>query len=224
MSERFALYYAPSTTSLLWERAQIWLGAEPDGTDGPALSAGERLPLVRSARRYGFHATIKAPMALRAGQSRDSLMDAVDRFAAVTAPVEIGPLVIKPLKGFLALVPEVQGSALTGFAQSVVEAFDGFRAPMAAEDRERRLRSGLSARQTELLDQFGYPYVAEEFRFHMTLTDRLEDSVIGTVQAAAEDWFAPALKAPFSLDQLVIFGEAAPGAPFARQESFVLRG
>ena len=59
MSERFALYYAPSTKSLLWERAQIWLGAESDGTDGPVLSAGERLPLVRSARRYGFHATIK---------------------------------------------------------------------------------------------------------------------------------------------------------------------
>lgn len=224
MTERFALYYAPSEDSLLWERAQIWLGAASGRTDGPALPVTERLPLVRSARRYGFHATIKAPMPLRAGQSRESLTEAVERFTARLKPVEIGLLVIKELKGFLALVPEVQGEALTAFAQTVVEAFEGFRAPMTAEDRARRLQSGLSTRQTELLDQFGYPYVAEQFGFHMTLTDRLSEEDIATVKAAADDWFAPALKSPFLLDQLVVFREASPGEPFTREASFLLRG
>jgi hypothetical protein len=32
------------------------------------------------------------------------------------------------------------------------------------------LRAGLSARQAEHLTKWGYPYVFEDFRFHMTLT------------------------------------------------------
>ena len=159
MSERFALYYAPSTKSLLWERAQIWLGAESDGTDGPVLSAGERLPLVRSARRYGFHATIKAPMALRAGQSRDSLMDAVDRFAAVTAPGAVLPIA-QALAVELGCEPVVVAerdrpayaeaiATATTFSRAVVQQATGLLADIGVE----RPGSFLSALVRSAVDQ-----------------------------------------------------------------------
>src|SRR5438445_432365 len=35
--------------------------------------------------------------------------------------------------------------------------------------------TGLSARQAELLARWGYPYVHDEFRFHMTLTGPIAD-------------------------------------------------
>ena len=69
MTERFAIYFAPSATSNLWERAATWLGR--DASNGELFSgtvAGidrdRLLNLTQSANRYGFHATLKAPMAL----------------------------------------------------------------------------------------------------------------------------------------------------------------
>jgi hypothetical protein len=40
-------------------------------------------------------------------------------------------------------------------------------------ERNRRLAQPLTARQIGHLDRWGYPYVFEDFRFHMTLTARL---------------------------------------------------
>jgi hypothetical protein len=54
-----------------------------------------------------------------------------------------------------------------------VREFDGFRAPLTPEDRARRNPSALTPRQCDYLDRFGYPYVMEDFRFHMTLTGRI---------------------------------------------------
>ena len=52
--------------------------------------------------------------------------------------------------------------------------FDSFRAPLTPEDRARRNPSALTPRQRDYLDRWGYPYVLEDFRFHMTLTGRLD--------------------------------------------------
>jgi hypothetical protein len=50
-----------------------------------------------------------------------------------------------------------------------LRAFDSFRAPLSAGDRERRMSAGLTPVQLELLDRWGYPYVLDQFQFHMTL-------------------------------------------------------
>ncbi len=64
-------------------------------------------------------------------------------------------------------------SRLQAFAAKCLEGFDFFRAPLSAADRERRTNSQLTRRQLELLDRWGYPYVLDEYRFHMTLTGPL---------------------------------------------------
>ena len=164
-------------------------------------------------------------MALDARLEGKDLDRAVKAWAEVHAPVDIGPLVLKSLDGFLALVPADQSEALTDFVAAVVTDFDGFRAPMTPEDRAKRVAGGrLTARQIELIDRLGYPYVLEEFRFHMTLTDRLASADADRIGRATAEWFAPVVGQDMVLDRLVLFSEAEPGAPFRRLRDYPLIG
>lgn len=230
MTERYAIYYAPAEDDPLWGRAAEWLGRDPsDGSSFATPVAGiERDRLVAltvSARRYGFHATMKPPMPLGDGKTAEALAEALGAFAATQAPVEIGPLRVASLDGFLALIPDDQPPALTDLAGRVVEHFDEYRAPLDEFERTRRLAGGpLSDRQIELLERFGYPYVLDQFRFHMTLTDRLAEADHADLERAAESWFASDVGTVRRLDRLALFHESEPGAPFARVAEFVLEG
>ena len=165
MSDRFAIYYAPPHDSALWRRAEEW------------LAQSDVQPISVSARRYGFHATIKAPMALADGTDRAGLEMALANFARTHGPVALGRLAVTPIEGFLALTTTPQPQGLTDFAATVVTAFEPFRAALEPADRARRLKAPLSVGQIELLDAYGYPYVLEQFQFHMTLTDWLEQEL-----------------------------------------------
>ena len=227
MSHRFAIYFAPDPASALWRRSAAWLGRdaqtnEPDPETVPDIGAATLHTVTRSARRYGFHATIKAPMILAEGATREGLDKALAEFALTQTPVNVGPVEIASLDGFLAIVPKAQPQDLTDFVTLCVTTFERFRAPMATEDRDGRVAKGLTPRQIELLDQFGYPYVMEEFRFHMTLTDRLVVPERETMMAAAQSWFAPAMPEQLTLDRLSLFEEPEPGAPFVRVADYPL--
>lgn len=210
MTERFAIYFAPSRDSALARRAEAWLGR-------PELKA-----LTVSARKYGFHATLKAPMALRPGTGRSQLEAAVAAYARTHPGVELGRLEVRLLDGFVALVPAVHARPITDFAADIVTAFEGLRQPLDAGERARRLRAPLSDRQVQLLDKYGYPYVLEQFQFHMTLTDRLTAEQREQWAPAARAWFAAELALPVRLDRLVLFHEPEPGAAFRRLDDYVL--
>jgi putative phosphonate metabolism protein len=225
MTERFAIYFAPSATSNLWERAAVWLGRDAD--DGELFSGAvagidrnRLLNLTQSANRYGFHATLKAPMRLDEGMDEAALRNALRQFAARYQPLDLGRLHIASLDGFLALVTG-DNAMLQDFAAIVVTEFDAMRAPMTERERAARA-AGLSPRQLELLDLYGYPYVLEQFRFHMTLTDRLEQDEARDIAAAAATWFGPVLDAPVLLDRLCLFHEPDAGKPFRRIADFKL--
>ena len=227
MPDRFGIYFAPSVTSPLWLLATQWLGR--DATTGEAFEAitgglppSRRFALTEAARRYGFHATLKAPMALGQGLKRQDLDAALKAFAGANTPIDIGPIVLRPIDGFLALVPDVQSAQLTTFAARCVADFDPLRAPLGEADRAKRVASGLTSRQIELLDHYGYPYVFEEFRFHMTLTDRLQGTDHDLAFLAAQSWFAPILRQNLLLDRLVLFHEAEAGEPFVRLRDYPL--
>jgi len=211
MTERFAIYFAPARDSRLAQRAEAWL-AQPD------LRAE-----TKSARRYGFHATLKAPMALAPGVDRVELEAALADFSGRTAVVEM-QLAPRLIGGFVALTAEPQPPALTDLAARVVVAFEPLRAALGPAERARRLKAPLTARQIELVDRYGYPHVLEEFQFHMTLTDWLADEQCALLQMRAAAWFAEVLSAPVMLDRLVLFHEAEPGAAFRRLDDFLLKG
>jgi putative phosphonate metabolism protein len=226
MTERFAIYFAPSATSNLWERAAVWLGRDAnDGDlfDGPVagIDRDRLLNFTQSANRYGFHATLKAPMSLAEGTTEADLRAAISAFAAQHSPIDLGKPQLTSLDGFLALLVDDK-EQLQDFAAHVVETFDPFRAPMTIKDREARVGKGLTERQIELLDAYGYPYVFEEFRFHMTLSDRLGEADAAEITPAAQTWFSPVLDEPLLLDRLSLFHEPDTGKPFRRVADFKL--
>jgi hypothetical protein len=180
------------------------------------------LNLTQSANRYGFHATIKAPMALAQDSSEADLRAALADFAGKHQPFSLGRLKLASLQGFLALMVENEHEQLQDFASHVVEDFEPFRAPMTVKDRAARAGKGLSERQIELLDAYGYPYVFEEFRFHMTLTDRLAEADAMEIAQAATTWFGPVLEDEVIFDRLSLFHEPDAGKPFRRIADFKL--
>lgn len=230
MSERYALYYAPAADSPLWAKAAEWLGSDAltgRTFTGPlvGVSRGELFERSVSARRYGFHATIKPPMPLKPGTTRAELEDALAAFAAEAETVAIGKVKLALLDGFIALIPAKQSEELTAFSGEVVEAFEGYRAPLSPAERARRVEGrSFSDRQLELIERYGYPYVFEQFQLHMTLTDRLAEGERDPYMRAAAEHFGPLAEAEMMLDRLVLFRETEAGGPFVRLDDYMLTG
>lgn len=217
---RYAFYFSPGQGDTLHELGATWLGrdaatgAAVEHPDLEGLGASELASITGPARRYGFHATLKAPFHLAEGRSEADLMDAMEAFAEQTEPFEIPSLVVGKLEGFLALVPEYPSAELDAFANSVVEAFEPLRAPLSEKGIERRNPDSLSSAELRNLMRWGYPYVFDQFRFHMTLTTRLSEPDITRIAKAASAHFAPALAEPIKVRALTLFVEPEPGAPF----------
>lgn len=225
--QRYAVYYAPRPGALA-DLAGQWLGRNvetglplphPDAPDLPGALAG----LTIQARRYGFHGTIRAPFRPATGTSADDIAATVAALAARLAPVRCDGLQLELLQGFLALTPVGCEAALLDLGAVVVEATDALRRPLDAEEHARRRPETLTPRQRALLDCWGYPFVMEEFRFHLTLTDRLAADRLPPVMTAAGGYFAPVLDQPFAIDDLCLFGEDA-GGQFHRIHRYALTG
>ncbi len=213
--KRFAVYYAPRPGAFA-ARAAGWLGR--DTATGAALPRpalpGLPLPpeaLTRDPSRYGFHGTIRAPFRPAPDVTAGTIAEAVALLARRLAPVACDGLRLENLHGFLALIPQGCGAALHALGAAVVEATDPLRAPLTGAEIARRRPEALSARQRALLDRWGYPFVMEEFRFHLTLTDRLPAGTAGPVAGALQAHFADVLPRPFLIEDLCLFGEDAEG-------------
>lgn len=207
---RYSLYFTPSVDDPFSELAAAWLGydiwtfTDVDQTACDGLAASEFDALTTAPRKYGFHATLKAPFRLTEGQNETSLLAAAKGFAGNARPAKIERLQLKWIGEFLALVPETQDETLGELAADIVLHFDFFRAPLTAAELTRRLRTPLNDRQTQHLAEWGYPYVLDEFRFHMTLTGAVPAGRRPVVEAAARNHFASVLDQPLSIDRLAV--------------------
>ena len=217
---RYAIYFTPRQDEPLARIAANWLGRDPFGAaTRPAeavgdLAAAEVAFHTASARRYGFHATLKAPFRLAATETEAALRAALDAFAEMTQPVTIPRLVVSQIDGFFALVTDGPLPALNLFANDVVRDFDRFRAPLTETEIERRNPDSLKPAEFRNLCQWGYPYVFETFRFHMTLSGRAGPQESPRLRAAIDSLFADVLRQPVLVDALTLFVETEPGAPF----------
>jgi putative phosphonate metabolism protein len=217
---RYAIYFTPDRDHPLTRLAASWLGRdafsgaplEPPSVDG--LSAAEIAFHAAPARRYGFHATLKAPFELAPGLTEAQLIAAVDAFAGGRAPVALPKLKLARLDSFFALVPSIRSEELDAFAADVVREFDRFRAPLSETEIERRNPDRLSAPEFANLTRWGYPYVMESFRFHMTLTGRVAADQQARIADTLEALFGPLIATPVALDSVSLFAEPEAGAPF----------
>ena len=222
-SPRYALYFTPVSSSPWREFGAAWLGrCVLDGglRDQPSidgLDAAGFSQLTLAPRRYGFHATLKAPFRLASNQTVAALRSALDLFCAQRESFALAPPEAMRLKHFLALAWPAPDLRVNALAAASVMAFDHFRAVPDAFDLARRRAAGLSAREEELLLQWGYPHVLDQFRFHFSLTGPIGDTPAGTVESvldAARASLAKLRDTALLFDAISLFEQPSPGAPF----------
>ncbi len=227
---RYALYFTPAASDSLTLAAARWLGRnaftgapldQPGtaGFDRPALKA-----LTADPRRYGFHATLKAPFELADGRSEAELVAEVARFASDFEGFEIPQVVVGRLGSFFALVPAAECAPLQAFAGEVVRRFEDFRAPLSSADIARRRPDELSSEERQNLVQWGYPYVFDTFRFHMTLTGRVPAEDAPAMEDALLRYFADFHGRPLAISAIALFREPSRGADFTVHSLFPLTG
>ncbi len=217
---RYAVYFTPEADHPLTLAAADWLGRNAfSGIDGALQPVGdfsqeERAELTADPRRYGFHATLKAPFALADGVSERALIERFGDFCATNAAFDIPSTTIARIGPFFALVPAELHPPLQAFAASVVETFDEFRAPLGEADIARRRPERLNEAQRAYLTRWGYPYVMEEFRFHMTLTGPVPEERAQAMSAVLDLRFSDFIRRPLRISGLALFMEPERGAPF----------
>lgn len=231
MNPRYALYYAPRADESLAATASQWLGYNAEsGQPRPQPRLPGFLPerlaeLTADPRLYGFHGTLKAPIALADDASERDFLDAVGRFAALRRPFAVPSMRLDELGSFIALVPDERCEELQDLADNCVIEFDEFRRPAGDEEVARRRTAGLSPRQDELLVRWGYPYVLEQWRFHLTLTGKVADGgERAALTAALRSRFASFLDRPLQVRDLCVFRQPGPGRPFSVLARFKLGG
>lgn len=207
---RYAIYYLPPEGPLAAFGAE-WLGWDvARGRPVPQPEVPGIAEMTAAPRKYGFHGTLKPPFRLAERTDAEGLMAAVERLAASRAPVRLDALEVGAMGHFLALVPRGEAGGLRDLAGACVAELDGFRAPPGAAELARRRKAGLSARQEEMLARWGYPYVLEEFRFHMTLTGRLSPAELTRAKAEVRRRL-PELAEPYVIDAIALAAERSDG-------------
>ena len=228
---RHAIYFAPVEGTPWWRFGAAWLGRDPGtGAEVPqpaleGIAPGDFRALTETPRRYGFHATVKAPFVLRTGATRETLAAALERFCAARSGVALPRLEVTRIDDFLALVPAARESRVNDLAAECVRDFEPFRAPLDAAEAERHRHRGLTPRQDRYLEEFGYPFVLAEFRFHLTLTGSLDAApphLVAAVRAAAEHAIAALAGEPLPFDALALFEQPERAAPFRLVARFPL--
>lgn len=207
---RFAVYYVPSDDALA-DFGAAWLGWDiRTGHDALRFDVNGLRDITMTPMKYGFHGTLKPPFRLVEGHSITQLAEAAQTLAARLAPAACEGLALTALGGFLALTPVGDAPELRRVAQACVQDLDPFRAPASEAELARRRKAGLTPRQDAHLLKWGYPYVMEDFRFHLTLSGRLPAEALTHWSSVAEKHL-PALPAPFKLDQIALCGERKDG-------------
>ena len=224
-SSRYAIYFTPDSASALWRFGcrvigyDAASGGEDSEFDAPVLETG-LTPLQRlEPARYGFHATLKPPFELADGAMCGDLLEAAQGFAKGRRPIVLSGLTVTRIGSFLALTPVRTPRELGELADACVREFERFRAPLTATDRARRLAAHLTARQIRHLDRWGYPYVFEDFRFHMTLTGALPAATLRSIASALQDLHRP-IDGPVAIDSISVLEQKNRCAKFRILQRF----
>jgi hypothetical protein len=205
---RAAIYWAPGAGDLLARLGNEWLGRDAERNvrvRQPGIPGIEEF--TAAPRHYGFHCTLRPPMRLATGWN--DFHAAARRVAAATRPFSLPPLQLQSLDGFLALTLACPCADMQALADRCVAETNACRLAPGPEELARRRAAGLSPRQEQYLQEYGYPYVMQEWLFHLTLTCRLSPAEGPAMMARAADHFAAALAVPRRVEEICIFTQNA---------------
>ncbi|MEX0340819.1 MAG: DUF1045 domain-containing protein [Arenibacterium sp.] len=213
MYGRLAIFYTPDDPRLSAFGA-TWLGwdsAAGHSVPHPDVFGIAVADFTKTPRKYGFHATLKAPFRLSDGMRIADVIQLAEDFAKQQTPVSIEDLALDFCHGFLALRPRARNADLNALAAAVVREFEPVRAPLSESEIARRRKARLSPRQDAQMLKWGYPYVFEDFQFHMTLSGRLEKAVADQAMPVLQDLITPVLPTPLLMRSITIMGEDDAG-------------
>jgi hypothetical protein len=223
-AHRYAAYFAPAIASDWWEAGSDWLGRSATSGEPRPQPVFDGLPvdLQRKAtaapRRYGWHATLAAPFTPWPHIEEATLRDGLQMLCQAWEPFDMPALEVALLDDFLALVPVQPSPALHAVAGACVTGLHAFAEPLSPSELQRRRAAGLTPEEDALLLRWGYPFVLERFRFHLSLTGSLRDTTaaeVDALRAAARQNFAPLLASPpLRFEAISLFAEPMPGADF----------
>jgi hypothetical protein len=212
---RVAVYYAPERDDPLWRAGTQWLGRDPESGEAfPIPDAIGDPGLIAEPSAYGFHGTLKPPMRLADGRGYEEFLDAVRQLALGLRPFDLPQFSVQNLNGFLAVREAEPSPALQALADVTVASLDSFRAQPSEAELARRRKGGLSPAEESMLSRWGYPYVFQLWRFHLTLSRRLSEGEMARLRPSAEAWFDEAFGKPRRCQSLAVYTQRASGAPF----------
>ena len=225
---RYAVFWAPQAGSGLARFGAAWLGWDAEaGCDvaQPDVPLPRPLDQITSTpRRYSFHGTLKPPFRLAEGTDAAALDHATRELAARIAPVTAPGLTPSAGLGFLALMPTAPDPALDALAAACTRGLDRFCAPSDPAELAQRRARGLTPRQDTNLTRWGYPYVLDDFRFHLTLSGRLRPGEAAALIEAVNALAAPHLEPVLHIDDLCLFGDPGGGGGFRLLRRYPLTG
>ena len=218
---RYAIYYVPQPGGTFAEFGANWLGWDC------ATARPRTHPVIKGIpkpiqiftdvpRRYGFHATLKAPFELADHCTFDALAAGVEALCAELPVTTLDGLRPSHFNGFVALLPQTNGSRtnasqINAIAAHILRGLDHFRAPLSADSMARRRAQGLTDRQDELLRRWGYPFVLEEFQFHMTLTGHVLAGEAQAICQALRPHLMRIVPGQVLIDSVALMGEDSNG-------------
>ena len=213
MFERYAIFYTPPPGPFA-DFGAFWLGWDSlkcCSVAHPELAEIDVAALTEAPRKYGFHATFKAPFRPNDTVDETSLVEVVESYAAHHAPVSIEQLVLRYDNGFLALRHLGDTQKLNSLAADIVRELDIFRAPLNVTEIAQRRRTDLSSRQDAQMLEWGYPFIFEDFHFHMTLSGSIDHETAKQIMPTLEVLIDPVKPAKFVIDAITLMGQDTDG-------------
>jgi len=220
--KRYAIYFAPPRGSALWGFGNSWLGRDVETGEElrrPAIIGLEDVDideLTSSPRLYGFHATIKPPFRLSNPFGLGDLVKSLEEFAAARKSFECSLAGPSEIGNFIAFVLDYASTEMDSLASEAVEFFDLYRSPLTDEELRKRRSVSLTSRQEENLQNWGYPYVKEDFRFHMTLTNAVKTVALRSrlKEALSDAAQTFGVIGPTEISGLALYEQPGLGMPF----------
>ena len=227
---RYAIYFAPPEESKLEHVCSAILGrcARTGTALGqpaiPGIEPARLAELTASPRHYGLHATLKPPFFLESPHDETELLESVSAIASKLRAFDLPGLELARIGSFLALALTGPCPELEDLARICVTVLDPFRRPPQPEELERRRVRGLTPNQERLLNLWGYPYVLEEMRFHLTLTGSIHDpDERERIHTALIPLLAPVLHRPVPVREICVFRQTCLQEPFTIFRRFALQ-
>ena len=164
------------------------------------------------------------PFRLAPRLQESDLREALGAFAARQAAIGMDGMTLSTIGKLLALTPANAATEAQDLAAQCVRHFDRFRAPPLASEITQRLSTCLTPRQQVLVAEWGYPYVLDEYRFHITLTEGIADDALRRrFHDALADLFAPVLSIPVRVTDLCLFAQTDRSNPFRLIDRYPLK-